>query len=124
MSQQAEKMTDAIAAAFSDSDSTIGGSKSSTGDSKIDSKIDGKIAAKTDQTLEGRLNSIIEERERIERDQEKLRGEAETELKRISPEIDSLQKEIEALRTKQQGIEGFLQRMAPKSAPLRRASFG
>jgi predicted nucleic acid-binding Zn-ribbon protein len=124
VSQQAEKMTDAIAAAFSDSDSTIGGSKSSIGDSKIDSKIDAKIAAKADQTLEGRLNSIIEERERIERDQEKLRGEAETELKRISPEIDSLQKEIEALRTKQQGIEGFLQRMAPKSAPLRRASFG
>jgi flagellar capping protein FliD len=116
VSQQAEKMTDAITAAFSDSDSTIGGSKSSTGDSKI--------AAKGDQTLEDRLNSIIEERERIERDQEKLRGEAESELKRISPAIDSLQKEIEALRTKQQGIEGFLQRMAPKSAPLRRASFG
>ena len=120
MSQQAEKMTDAIAAAFSDSDSTIGGSKGSIADSKIDAK----IAAKADQTLEDRLNSIIEERERIERDQEKLRGEAESELKRISPEIDSLQKEIEALRTKQQGIEGFLQRMAPKSAPLRRASFG
>ena len=116
MSQQAEKMTDTIAAAMTDSNTAIGGPKSSITDSKI--------AARADQSLEGRLNSIIEERERIEHDQDMLRSEAETELKRISPEIDSLQKEIEALRSKQQGIEGFLQRMAPKSAPLRRASFG
>ena len=116
MSQQAEKITESIAAAMSDSTSASAGSKSSITDSKI--------AAKADQTLEDRLNSIIEERERIERDQEKLRSEAERELKRISPEIDTLQKEVEALRAKQQSIEGFLQRMTPKSAPLRRASFG
>lgn len=97
MSQQADKITDSIAAALGESKPAFGN-------------------AKADVSLEQRLNAIIEERERIERDQNKLRSEAEQELSRISPEIDSLQKQIENLRSKKQNIEGFLQRLAPKGA--------
>lgn len=127
MSQQADKITDSIAAALGDSKPAFGSPKA-----------DDKIGTTAGSSLEQRLNAIIEERERIERDQATLRSEAEQELKRISPEIDNLQKEIENLRSKKQSIEGFLQRLAPKAAgqnaaapaggsqspSLRRASFG
>ncbi|HMB76899.1 MAG TPA: hypothetical protein VKN76_10895 [Kiloniellaceae bacterium] len=132
MSQQADKFTESIAAAMGDSKPTFGGSQASSGVAKADSK----IGADASGSLEQRLNAIIEERERVERDQAKLRSEAEQELQRISPEIENLEKQIERLRSRKQGLEGFLQRLAPKTAgqsdgqsssqspSLRRASFG
>jgi archaellum component FlaC len=135
VSQQADKFSDSIAAALGETKPAYGSSQFSGSAPKADDKIGGS-------SLEQRLNAIIEERERVERDQAKLRGEAEQELKRIVPEIDSLQKQIENLRSRKQSLEGFLQRMAPKGAgeaaspsagqaaaggqspSLRRASFG
>ena len=153
MSQQADKITDSIAAAMSESKSFLDSApaaekndRPSTGFSAGSDSATAPAPAKepigAGGSIEDRLNTIIQERERIERDQDKLRGEAEQELKRIVPEIDSLQKQIENLRSRKQSLEGFLQRMAPKGAgeaaspsagqaaaggqspSLRRASFG
>ena len=82
-----------------------------------------------DNSLEQRLHRIAEERERLEREQEGLRGDAETELRRIEPMISQLhekikqtEQEIEAMEGKRAEIETFLQRLNTRSHPLRRAA--
>lgn len=83
----------------------------------------------TDTSLEQRLHRIAEERDRLEREQESLRGDAESEMRRIDPMIAELrdkiqetEREIEALESKRAEIETFLQRLNTRSHPLRRAA--
>ncbi len=80
-------------------------------------------------SLEHRLHRIAEERDRLEREQESLRGDAESEMRRIDPmitqlrdKIEETEREIEALETKRAEIEKFLQRLNTRSHPLRRAA--
>ena len=82
-----------------------------------------------DTTLEQRLHRIAEERDRLEREQESLRGDAEAEMRRIDPmiaelreKIEETEREIEALENKRAEIEKFLQRLNTRSHPLRRAA--
>ena len=82
-----------------------------------------------DTTLEQRLHRIAEERDRLEREQEGLRGDAEAEMRRIDPmiaelreKIEQTEREIEALESTRAEIEMFLQRLNTRSHPLRRAA--
>ena len=82
-----------------------------------------------DNNLDDRLRRIAAERERLDREQDSLRGDAEEELRRIEPmiqeirqEIEEKEREIEALRKKQATIEDFLQKLNTRSHPLRRAA--
>ena len=75
-----------------------------------------------DTSLEQRLHRIAEERDRLEREQESLRGDAEAEMRRIDPMIAELRDKIEALENKRAEIEKFLQRLNTRSHPLRRAA--
>ena len=82
-----------------------------------------------DTNLDERLRRIADERERLDREQESLRGDAEEELRRVQPLIDEIQKEIEekerqieALKDRQANIEDFLQKLNTRSHPLRRAA--
>ena len=79
--------------------------------------------------LEERLQQIAEERERLDQEQQNLRGDAEEELRRIEPlmheirdEISEKEKQIEALEQKKNAIEGFLQKLNTRSHPLRRSA--
>ncbi len=82
-----------------------------------------------DTKLEHRLRKIAEERERLDREQESLRSDAETELRRIDPiieniknEISEKQREIATLKQNKDQIEEFLQKLNTRSHPLRRAA--
>ena len=82
-----------------------------------------------DSKLENRLLKIAEERERLDREQESLRSDAEAELRRIDPQIEKIkeeisekQREVDALKQSKAQIEEFLQRLNTRSHPLRRAA--
>ena len=82
-----------------------------------------------DITLDERLRNIADERDRLDREQESLRGDAEEELRKIQQmveeirkSIDESERQIEALQKRQENIEDFLQKLNTRSHPLRRAA--
>lgn len=82
-----------------------------------------------DTNLEERLRQIADERDRLDREQDGLREDAEKELRIIDPMIEEIRKEIsekeraiEALKAKQLTIEDFLQKLNTRSHPLRRSA--
>ena len=75
------------------------------------------------------MRQIADERDRLDREQDSLRGDAEKELRKIDPMIEELRKEIsekegqiETLKAKQLAIEDFLQKLNTRSHPLRRSA--
>ena len=82
-----------------------------------------------DITLDERLRHIADERDRLDREQESLRGDAEEELRKIQQMVEEIRKsineserQIEALQKRQENIEDFLQKLNTRSHPLRRAA--
>ena len=87
------------------------------------------MSEQQDTNLEERLRQIADERDRLEREQDSLREDAERELRKIGPMIEEIRKEIsekecaiEALKGKQLTIEDFLQKLNTRSHPLRRSA--